>query len=230
MINDISQPLIFLGTNSNIFKIYELAENIGYTVAGIIDDDYHGQGKFKDLPIIAKEQNIADLKDQYQFFCVTNWMPTNDSVTSRNRQKRRDYIDLLDRLELDVATLVSPLARVSKYSKLGKGVFIDDFAIVEPEIIIKDYVSMHPYSIVGHGSDIGRNSIIQRHCLITSSVTVENDVYFGLCSRVCRSEVTISSGTFIHPTLMLLRSTTKNEEVSLVGKDLRKVYQNVEIE
>ena len=122
MINDISQPLIFLGTNSNIFKIYELAENIGYTVAGIIDDDYHGQGKFKDLPIIAKEQNIADLKDQYQFFCVTNWMPTNDSVTSRNRQKRRDYIDLLDRLELDVATLVSPLARVSKYSKLGKGV------------------------------------------------------------------------------------------------------------
>ena len=41
--------------------------------------------------------------------------------------------------------------------------------------------------------------------------------------------MTIKQGTFIHPNIMLLRGTEQDEEISLVGKDLRKVYQPVEI-
>jgi hypothetical protein len=47
---------------------------------------------------------------------------------------------------------------------------------------------------------------------------------------VSRSKVTISAGTFIHPSLTMLRGTSTNEEVSIAGKDLRKVYQQIEVE
>jgi len=230
MINDISQPLIFLGTNSNIFKIYELAESVGYKIAGIIDDDYHEQGLFRGISIISSENEIEKFRNTHQFFCATNWLPDKDAVTIRNKNKRIKYINMLDTLQLNVATIVSPLSQVSKYSKLGKGILVDNFSVIEPDIVVDNYVSIHPYSIIGHGSQLGRNSVIQRYCLITSNVMVENDVYFGLCSRVCRSNITISRGTFIHPSLMLLRSTAPEEEISLAGKDLRKVYQQIEVE
>ena len=239
MINDILKPLVFLGSNSNIYKIYELCTSVGYNVVGIIDDDYHRHGKFKELNVIASEQELIDNKDnlqeKYQYICVTNWYTNDDTVCnydiiSRNREKRNKLIDLLDNLKLEIATVISPLAKVSKYSNIGKGIFVDDFAIIEPSVTIADHNSIYAFSYIGHDSIINRNCVIQRYCFITSTVTIENNVYMGLCSRILRSKAIISQGTFIHPGLTLLRSTSVNEEISLVGKDLRKVYQNVEIE
>ncbi len=239
MINNISKPLIFLGTNANIFKIYELCTSVGYDIAGIIDDDYHGQGKFKEFKIIAREQDLIDnknnLQEKYQYICVTNWFTNDDTVYNhdiivRNKEKRNRLIDLMDSLKLQIATIISPLAKVSKYSNIGKGTFIDDFAIVEPNVTIADHNSIYAFSYIGHDSIINRNCVIQRYCFITSTVTIENNVYMGLCSRILRSNSILSQGTFIHPGLTLLRSTALNEEISLVGKDLRKIYQNVEIE
>ena len=234
MINDIGRPLILLGTNSNIFKIYELCTSIGYTIAGIIDDDYYGQGEFNGIPVIGTEQdlinNVTEYKENYQFICATTWMADKVPVHIRNYEKRIRQINLLDRLDLPVATIISKQAQVSAYSIIGKGVFIDAFSVVEPNTAISDYVSVYANSYVGHGSTIGRNSLIQRHCFITSHITIDHDVYFGLCSKILRTHATIGAYTFVHPNLMLLRDTIAGEEISLVGKDLRKVYHNVVIE
>lgn len=229
MINDITKPLVLVGSNYNIFKLYELATSIGYTVAGIIDDDYHGQGNFKNIPIIARENDIASLKESHQFICATNWIPGQDSQTLRNKEKRLRLIALLDSLNIAQASLISNQSQVSSQSFIGNGVVIDAFAMIEPEVVIGNYTTVSAYSVIGHNSVIGTNNMIQRYCLITSAVTTEENVYLGLCSRVCRSNVLIKQGTFLHPNLMLLRGTQENEEVSLIGKDLRKVYQPVEI-
>lgn len=230
MINDVSIPLILLGTNANILKIYELCIECGFTVAGIIDDDFYGQGQFCTIPVIDNEQNIANYVNRYQFICVTNWIPDSNPIYIRNRAKRDRQLALLESTNAILATVVSPLAQVSRYSTIGNGVVIDAFSVVEPGIIIADHVTIYANSYVGHGSRVGKNTVIQRHCFITSNVTIGNDVYFGLCSKVCRSHVTIENNTFIHPGLMLLRGTDINEEVSLVGKDLRKIYHNVVVE
>jgi hypothetical protein len=50
---------------------------------------------------------------------------------------------------------------------------------------------------------------------------VEQDVYFGLCSKAARSLTTVTAGTFVHPNVMLLRSTAPNEIISLAS---RKTY------
>lgn len=230
MINNTSKPLVFVGSNLNIYKVYELVESIGITIAGMIDNDYHGQGNYKGIPIIAREEDITNLKDQYQFLCVTNWIPGTDPMITRNNEKRRRIIDLLDSLEVEQATVISNLAQVSTRASIGKGVIIDAFAMIEPNITVHDHTTVYPYSVIGHDSVIGRNVVIQRYCLITSSVNIQDNVYIGLGSRVSRSKVTISAGTFVHPNLTLLRGTTVNEEVSLAGKDLRKVYQQIEVE
>lgn len=229
MINDLSRPLVLLGTNYNIEKFVELFEEIGYTIKGIIDDDYHGQGHFRDIPVIARESEIEDFSS-CQFICITNWYPDRrDAIQIRNRKKRTDQIKLLDELDLSVATAISTRSVVSNYAKIGKGVIVDAFAVIEPHCTVGDYSLIYNHSTIGHNTSLGKDCVMQRYAGITSQVEVKDEVYFGLCSRVSRSKVTISSGTFIHPNLTLLRSTTDNEEIGLAGKDLRKVYQQIEV-
>jgi acetyltransferase EpsM len=189
---------------------------------GIIDDDYHGAGNYKGIPVIGKEENLIDFKD-FQFLCATNWTP--DPFSARNRQKRARQLEMLANYKL--ATLVSPQAVVSKFSAIEPGTIIYQFAIVEPEVTIGKHSVLYDHSFVGHESSVGNNVVLQRHCFVTSLVAVEDNVYMGLCSRACRSHTTISNGTFLHPTLTLLRSTSPGETVSLAG---RKVYPELYIE
>jgi UDP-3-O-[3-hydroxymyristoyl] glucosamine N-acyltransferase len=222
--NDSSRPLVLLGSNSNILKLIELAESCGVAVEGIIDDDYHGQGQYKGIPVIAQEQDIAQFADR-QFLCATNWTP--DPGSARNRQKRIKHLVLINQHTLTLATLVSPLAEVSRFSTIMPGTIVYPFASVEPEVVVGQHSILYDYSIVGHESRIGNNVVLQRHTLVTSLVTVENNVYMGLCSRACRSGTTIGNGTFVHPNIMILRGTEPNETVSLAS---RKTYPEVVVE
>jgi UDP-3-O-[3-hydroxymyristoyl] glucosamine N-acyltransferase len=223
--NDSSRPLVLLGSNSNIFKLVELAESCGVTLAGIIDNDYHGQGEYKGIPIIAREEDVAEFAHRYQFLCATNWTP--DPASARNVQKRTRQLTLINQLNLPLATLISPLAAVSSRSVVRPGTIVYPFASVEPEVVVGSHSILYDYSIVGHESRVGNNVVLQRHVLVTSLVTVENNVYMGLCSRACRSNTTIGNGTFVHPNIMILRSTEHNEVVTLAG---RKTYPEVVVE
>lgn len=228
MINDTSKPLVFLGTNTCMWDIVDPAKKIGYNVVGVIDDDYHGQGEFQSLPVIAREEELSDPKwKNYQFFCATNWQPDDKLAPSqvRNRQKRNKYIKLLEDLDLPVASIVHPWASVISYNNhIGKGVYIDKFVSVGSNCNIGDYSTLWQSTTLAHDVVVGKNCVFQRFAMVAGDVVIKDNVYMGMCSVICRDNVVLEENTFIHPTLMLLRGTSPNEVVSLSGKDLRKVY------
>lgn len=228
MINNTSKPLVFLGTNLAMWNLVDTARQLGITVAGVIDDDYHSAGEFQTLPVLALESSLDDAfwKD-YQFFCATNWQPDEllGPWHTRNRSKRHLYIDRLDQLDLDVATLVHPFSIVISYNvNLGKGVYLDQHCYVGSNTTIGDYTMLWHGSGCGHDNTVGRNCVIQRQSFISGGVKLEDNVFMGLRSSVIRDNVTIAAGTFVHPGISLMRGTQPGEVVSLVGKDLRKVY------
>ena len=227
MINDKSRPVIFIGTNSNILKLVELCERLGIVVGGIVDDDYAGVGQYKGIKVLGPESYIEQdpgITNFFQFICATNWVPDSYAVAERNRLKRQRQIQLIQDLGLRTATLVAPLATVSKHATLGQGVIVWDHATIEPEVMIGDYSQIYDYAVIGHESRIGSNVVVQRYCLVTSLVTLEDNVYLGLRSAVSRSDTVVAANTFLHPEIMLLRSTHAGEVVGLAGKDLRKAY------
>ena len=221
--------MILLGTNSNITKLADLIRSTGRELRGIVDDDYYENttSLFKDIPVIGTEQMLRDdptfYRNHFEFICATNWTP--DAHIERNRQKRARQLALIDELELNCATIIGPHTIIGSNSRIGAGTVIYDFAVIEPEVIIGEHSIVYDYAIVGHESHVGSNVVLQRKCLVTSLVTVEDDVYMGLHSSVTRSDVRIGQGTFLHPGIMILRSTERGETVSLAGRDLRKAYQ-----
>jgi UDP-3-O-[3-hydroxymyristoyl] glucosamine N-acyltransferase len=225
------KPLIFLGSNHNLHVFVDVAKSAGFVIAGIVDDDYHGQGCFQDIPIIGLEEDLAknfEYWNNFQYFCATNWQPTEfrDPYQERNQVKRERYINLLEQQKYEVATIVSPRAQVCSYNvELGKGVFIDSFCYVNSNVKISDWSIVYGFSTVADSCTIGRNCVLQRKTLITGEVTLEDNVFMAVGSIVNKNHVTIANNTFIQQGIMVLRDTKPYELIGLAGKDLRRVYK-----
>lgn len=230
-INDNTRPLIFLGSSQSMHELLEVCEHNNIQVHGIIDQDYHGNTEMLcDIPVIDGEtafdnpERLQYYRDNFNFFCATNWTPINGEVHIRNRAKRMRLLQLLDDLQFNVISLVHRLSDVSKYSTVGRGVYIDSFASVEPCVIINDYVNIYSHCIVGHHATLGRNSVFQRRTSLSSNTVYGKNVYFGLLVAHFRTNVTVSDGTFVHEGVCFKRGTVENEVVSLTGQNTKRVY------
>jgi carbonic anhydrase/acetyltransferase-like protein (isoleucine patch superfamily) len=232
-----NKPLILLGSNSVLYKQIEVCEDNGIEIAGIIDSDYFGNTeRLCDLPIIDTEKSFNDpvklnfYKQNFNFFCATNWVPFKDPVSIRNKEKRKNLIDMIDLLELDCINLIDKFARVSKYAKLGKGCFIDGNAMIEPGCIIHDFVNIYANCEVGDNANIGRNSVMQRGAGVGGGVTLENEVYFSAEVHAPKNNITFSQGTFIHEFVYIRRGTVPNEIVEQFSANQKRVYHPFYIE
>ena len=229
-INDLSRPVIFLGSNSLLYIVTEACEALGITVAGIIDRDYWGNTTHVcDVPVIDSEDSFNDPErlDYYQhnfnFFCAVNWMPEQNDIAVRNRQKRKYLLDVIDRCQLPCITIVDPTARISRHSTLGRGIFVDSGVTVNPHCHVGDFTNIYCNAFVGSNTHIGQNCVVQRECFITEACQVGNDCYFGLCSKALKVGARFGAGTFVHEAIYIRRGTLENEIVSMHGTNMKRV-------
>lgn len=229
-INDNTKGLVFLGSNSNLYKFTQVCTEHGIAVTGIIDSDYYGNteevcgipviGSFEDFD---NPEKLEIFKTNHNFFCATNWMPMTDSVTTRNRQKRKQIIELINKHQLECISLINSRAEVSPHAILGRNVYVDCFVLVEAFANLCDFSSVYAYTGVGHHSTVGHNSVVQRHVSMTGSTQIGADVYVSIASKLLKGDAVISDGTFIHEGITLHRGTVPNEVVSLTGENTRRV-------
>lgn len=231
-INNNTKPLLLIGSNSALMFLIEVCEQHNIIIAGIIDSDYYGNTtELEGLTVVDTEESLHDpailenYKKNYNFFLATNWLSDTDAVSSRNRNKRNNLIRLIDQFEIPCISLVDKDARVHKTNQIGKNVFIDALCYISPKNTIGDYTSIFAATMIGYNNTIGRSCVFQRHSGIMHNNIVEDNVYVGLHSQASCSGLVIRKGTVVHPCLMIRRDTQENEVISLVGKDLRKIYQ-----
>lgn len=232
-INDNSKPLIFLGTNENLYQLVELAESHGITVAGVIDSDYFGnRDTFCNQPVIDNEQAFDDVeklnyyKSNFNFFCATNPIPTTDEISVRNYQKRQRLLGLIDTLELSCISLIGKNAVISPSAVIGKGVFLDNFTNIESKVVIQDYVSVYSFTTIAHFSVLGRNSQFHRNSFVGAYADIGENVHFGPMVRSPKTHLKFSAGTFIQTGITIMRSTLENEVVSVHSGNTRRVTFN----
>ena len=232
-INNKTKPLILIGSNSKMFFLKDVCEELDITIAGIIDNDYFGHtASIDDIPVVDTEssfhdpQRLAFYKNNYNFFLATNWSPYKDPIAARNREKRFRLMSLIDQYDLPCISLVDPSARVQKTTKIGKSVFIDSFAYISAHNVIEDYAQIFAMVGIGVGNTLGKNSVMQRRAAIMHNTVLQENAYFELGVNVYVSDVIFAKNTVIHPGIIMGRGTVENELVSLVGKDLRRVYSS----
>ena len=232
--NNKSRPLIFLGSSVALYKQLEVCENFGITVHGIIDQDYYGNTEHLcDLPVIDGQdcfrnpEKLNFYRDNFNFFCATNWTPEPTSVLVRNREKRKVLIDLIDQYDLPCISIVDPRARISKYATVGQGCFIDGDVMIEHHVTIKDYVNIYCNNDIGHGSTIGRNCVIQRQGMLAADSVLEDDVFMAMRVTALKQGARYGTGSFVQEGIYLRRGTVPGEVVGLKTENPSRVVGQI---
>lgn len=224
-----------MGSNFIMEKYTEVCEEHGIEIEGIIDNDYWGNTpELSNVSVIDSEESFNDpnklkyYKDNFNFFCATNWTPAKDLIAIRNKNKRNRLINLIKQHDLDCISIVDTFStKISKSITVGKGVYIDGYVNIEPRAVIGDFTNIYSHSHIGHDSVIGENCVLQRVACLASYCTVEDEVYFGISAKAFKSGAVFGKGTFIHEGMYIRRGTIPDEIISMNGNNMKRVINYI---
>lgn len=175
----------------------DIAYLSGYTHLAIIDHDYYGNTADIDgIPVIDSERSHT-FDASHDYFLAVSWFPENSPIQLRNKQKRKQLIDLLTNNKISYVNLIHPSAIVAKTAKLGKSIMICGGAILGNHTVIEDFVQIREHSYLAHHAVVKKNSIIQVYGYVGSNVTVGEDCYLGIRSSCMCNFRTVPDNTFI---------------------------------
>lgn len=234
-INDNNKPVIFLGTNSNLYKYSELCNLLEINIAGVIDSDYYGNTEqycgitvINDDSVFDDAAQLEHYRKNFNFFCAVNWTPMTDPISLRNKSKREKYLSMIKKYQLNCISIVAPTSYVSASAQIGIGSFVDNMVHIESNVSIGNFVNIYAMSHIGHDATIKDNTVLQRMCVAPSSSKIDNDVYFGPMVKALKDGAVFGSGTFIHEGVYIRRGTRVNEVVTLADKNLKRVVSSLD--
>ena len=142
-----------------------------FHIAGILDVKEKVGTSILDIPVIGTDEDLANLKSQYDYFIVT-------VGHIKNSQLRENLFEKLKKLSLPIPAIVSRQAYVSPWSKIGAGTMV-----------------MHGV-IINAAAQVGENCIINTNALIEHEVVIADHCHIST-SAVCNGQVIVGKGSFV---------------------------------
>lgn len=155
-------------------EIIEMCEECGLNVVGIIDnelkDSYYG------VPIIGKDEDAERLFSKYGNCKVI--------ITPDSPKVREKLVDLYKTIGYEFATVISPLAHVSKSAVIGEGTVIQAGVNVSSATKIGCFCKLNSYCNVMHDNVIGEYTTVAPNAVLLGRVTTGNRSYIGANSTI----------------------------------------------
>jgi UDP-3-O-[3-hydroxymyristoyl] glucosamine N-acyltransferase len=100
--------------------------------------------------------------------------------------ERKHIIDTVDRLDLDLITVINDQSLVGNNPAptIQPGTFVFPFCNISLGAAIGRHCIISPYSMLGHYSTIGRNCVLRPGVMITDKSTVGDNCVFNIQSTV----------------------------------------------
>lgn len=242
--------MIFLGCNSAIGIWKNVLVRQGMYPKGIVDSDYYGNTKhYAGIPVIGTENNMEEVIEKHakfspddsgdhklwhsHFFIGTNWDPSSlngPEIRDRNNAKRQKLIDIAEKYNLPMGSIIDPTAIVPNSVKLGKGVYIGAGAVIEPRVEIGDYTQVWYQTIIGHETKIGRDCVLQRRAGIWGA-NMGDHSYMGIGSVYAGNYKTskIGNNAWLHPGIGIHGREIADGETVTVRTQLRQKRREMTI-
>jgi len=191
------KPLILVGGGGHCKSVIDVAESAGYTILGILDRPEEVGKRVLDYEVIGTDDEMAKYKDQAEFV-VTIGQIKSPALRIKLHQ-------MLDNAGCQLATVISPLAHVSKYAtigegtvvmhqatvnadaKVGKGCIINTFANIEHDVEIGDYCHISTGTMVNGECKVGERCFIGSQSVLANCISVSDDIIVGAGSFVRKS-------------------------------------------
>lgn len=189
--------LILIGGGGHCKSCIDVIEQEGkYIVEGILDLPEKIGEKVLNYPIIASDNEIEKFHKQgYSFFITVGQISSSDL--------RSKIYNKLKALNAEIATIISPLAYVSKYATIGKGTIIMHQALINTDAKIGNNVIINTKALIEHEAVIGDFCHISTDAKINGQVVVDNSCFIGSGATIANNvkltnNVVVPAGTVVY--------------------------------
>ena len=196
--------IILIGAGGHCRSCIDVIESEGkYNILGLLDSkDKIGHTVFG-YKIIASDESISKYVCEDNFFLITIGQ-------IKSCQRRVELFEELKSLNANIATVISPLAYVSKYSKIGKGSIIMHHALINSNVNIGNNCIINTKALVEHDSYIGNNCHIATAAVVNGGSIVNDNSFIG------SNAVIIQNSNILHNSFIKAQSLSGGGRFELI--------------
>jgi sugar O-acyltransferase (sialic acid O-acetyltransferase NeuD family) len=180
---ELKKNIVLIGGGGHCISVIDIIENgTDFNILGVLDSNAR-EKNILGYKILGDDNLIPELVNENTYFLITVGQIKNYSI-------RKNIAKKLTENKAKLATLISPLAYVSKHAHIEKGTVIMNYAVVNAKSKIGKNCIINTMSNIEHGVSIGD------FCHISTCAVINGDSEVGRGSFI-GSNATISNGISI---------------------------------
>lgn len=163
--------LILIGGGGHCKSVIDVAENAGYTILGILDMPDRVGEKVLNYSVVGTDNDIFQYIDKAVFIVTVGHIKDaslriklHEKVTAAGGQ---------------LGTIISSLAHVSSYAKIGEGSVIMHQAVVNAAVTIGKGCIINTFSNIEHDTIINNYCHISTGAMVNGNCTVGQETFLG---------------------------------------------------
>ena len=165
--------IILIGAGGHARSCIDVIALTGlYKIAGLVEKDSSGNQGNLGYPIIGTDDNLPDLRRDYEFVLVTVGQ-------IKSAETRVRLFQILQEMNYKLPVIISPRAYVSKHAQIGKGTIVMHDAIVNTNAIIGENCIINNKALIEHDARIGNHCHIATGAIVNGEVTVGSESFIG---------------------------------------------------
>lgn len=196
--------LVLIGGGGHCKACIEVIEQQGaYEIVGILDQPDLVGSNVLGYPVIGTDNDILGYIEQGFHFLIT----VGQIKTALIRKK---IFTFLMQNGAVMATIISPIAHVSKHAKIGKGTIVMHHAVVNAAAEVGHNCILNTGCCIEHDTMIGRHTHISTYAVLNGDVRIGDEVFVG-------SNATISNQIKVVDNVLIGIGAVVNKDVITVG-------------
>lgn len=166
-----SSPLILIGGGGHCKSVIGIAEKCGFDILGIIDRPSEFGNKVLDYKVVGNDDEIVKYVDKAVFHITVGFV--------KNADLRIRLFENVIKNGGKIVSIVSPNACVSKYSEIGEGTAIMNFANINAGAVIGRNAIINNFANIEHDVKIGEHTHISTGAMINGDCKIGNRCFIG---------------------------------------------------
>ncbi len=188
--------IILVGGGRHCKSVIDVIEQENkFSIAGIVDFKENIGQTILNYTIIACDDDLENLSKKFKNFCITLGQGKS------NAARLRVYNQLVQ-LKVNLPSIISPKAYVSKHSVIGNSNVIMHGAIINSLTKIGDNNILNTFCLLEHDVEIGNHNHISTRSTLNGTVKIGNNCFIGSGSvikdglSIC-DDTTLGAGTIV---------------------------------
>lgn len=199
------KPIVIIGSGGHARVLVDIAELLGYGIAGFSVPEKQDVNTLWGIPIIGCDEDLLNFSPQT--ITLANGLGSVSSLT-----RRYEVFKKFHERGFSFATLVHPSAIISKNTVLGEGTQVMAGAIIQPGTKIGANSIINTRASVDHDCNIGDHVHIAPGATLSGGVKIADGVHVG-CSATIIQGITVGEWSLIGAGSLVIRNVKPRQMV-----------------